>query len=299
MKVEFVWNTTELIGYVGGFILSFALLPQAIHTYRTKSTRDLSYTWQVMYITGLILYYIYLVLVEATAGWVTLTLELLMAIFLLVMKLQNDGCRRPAQNDVVDGPEIKPVVDDSPTQHDDEEETGKDVGNVALATTNGWSDNHCHATCCSVVAHNVIGLASMAFTDALQTELQSFCTTNEVVLHSCHVETLCNSNASVLDNQGEARDFGLSAWMGRNVHVLAAYRTEEAMLCLTIHATSSGSTTAQSASSLHCLLTGDMIQLLQQHLSVSARIAVQEMRMLPEANYQQSSNMVHSSLDNL
>jgi uncharacterized protein with PQ loop repeat len=290
MKVEFAWNTTELIGYVGGFILSFALLPQVVHTYRTKSTRDLSYTWQVMYITGLILYYIYLVLVEATAGWVTLTLELLMAIFLLVMKLQNDGCRRRPTSIVVDGPEIKPVVDDSRTQHDDEEEPGKDVESVALPSiANGWSDSHCHATCSTVVAHNVIGLASLTFANAMQTELQRLCIANDLVLHSCHVDSMCSINAYVLDKQGEARDFGVSAWMGPNVHVLAAYRSEEATLCLTIH-TASGGPATLSASALHRSLTRDMVLFLQQHLSVAVRIVVQEMRTLPEASYQESTD---------
>jgi MtN3 and saliva related transmembrane protein len=294
MTVEFVWNTTELIGYVGGFILSFALLPQVIHTYRTKSTRDLSYTWQVMYITGLILYYIYLVLVKATAGWVTLTLEVLMAISLLVMKLQNDGCRRPTTNVVLDGPEIKPVVGDSrSTQNDDEEDARKDVEDVALPTvTNGWSDSCCYhvVTCCSVVADNVIGLSHLTFTNALQTELHRFSSANDIVLHSCHVDALCNSNASALDNKQGARDFGVSACMGRNVHVLADYRVDEATLCLTIHSTTIGYS-AQSCPTLYRSLTSYMVHFLQRHLSISARIAMQEMTTLPEASCQQSDEV--------
>lgn len=88
----FVFNATELLGYVGGFILSFALLPQVVHTYRTRSTKDLSYGWQAAYILGLVLCYVYFVLSGVTAAWVTLTFELVFALFLLAMKLRFDGC---------------------------------------------------------------------------------------------------------------------------------------------------------------------------------------------------------------
>jgi hypothetical protein len=207
------------------------------------------------------------------------------------MKLQNDGCRRATTNIVLDGPEIKPVVGDSrSTQNDDEEDARKDVEDVALPTvTNGWSDSCCYhaVTCCSVVADNVIGLAHLTFTNALQTELHRFSIANDIVLHSCHVDMLCNSNASALDNKQETRDFGLSACMGRNVHVLADYRVEEAMLCLTIHSTTIGSG-AQSCPTLYRSLTRDMVHFLERQISISARIAVQEMRTLPEASCQQS-----------
>jgi hypothetical protein len=159
------------------------------------------------------------------------------------------------------------------------------------SVANGWSDSHCHATCSTVVANNLIGLPSLTFANAMQTELQRLCIANDLVLHSCHVDSMCSINASVLDKQGEARDFGVSARMGPNVHMLAAYRVDEAMLCLTIHSTSSGSTTAQSAPSLHCSLTRDMVHFLEHHISGAARIVVQEMKTLPGARCQQSAEL--------
>jgi S-adenosylmethionine decarboxylase len=97
----FIFDATEILGYIGGLVLSFALVPQVVHTYRTQSTRDISYGWQAIYITGLVLNYIYFVLLNATAGWVTLTIELFFALFLTCMKLKIDGCKRVDTTDVI------------------------------------------------------------------------------------------------------------------------------------------------------------------------------------------------------
>jgi S-adenosylmethionine/arginine decarboxylase-like enzyme/uncharacterized protein with PQ loop repeat len=86
-------DATEVLGYVGGIVLAVALIPQVVHTYKTQSTSDISYGWQTIYITGLVLNYVYFVLLSATAAWVTLTIELFFALFLLAMKLKLDGCK--------------------------------------------------------------------------------------------------------------------------------------------------------------------------------------------------------------
>ena len=82
----------EAIGYAGGLFIAISLLPQVVHTIKTKSTRDISYGYQTLYITGCILSYAYFVLVGATAAWVCLTFELSCAILLFAMKLHLDGC---------------------------------------------------------------------------------------------------------------------------------------------------------------------------------------------------------------
>lgn len=105
----------EAIGYAGGLLIAISLLPQVIHTLRTKSTRDISYGYQTSYIAGCILSYAYFVLVQATAAWVCLTFELSCAILLFGMKLHLDGCDQKIKGD---GDEPTPdhieVVDDSP-----------------------------------------------------------------------------------------------------------------------------------------------------------------------------------------
>jgi uncharacterized protein with PQ loop repeat len=82
----------EAIGYAGGLLIAVSLLPQVIHTLKTKSTRDISYGYQTTYIAGCILSYAYFVLVHATAAWVCLTFELSCAILMFGMKLHIDGC---------------------------------------------------------------------------------------------------------------------------------------------------------------------------------------------------------------
>ena len=61
-------NAAEILGFVGGVVLAVALLPQVMHTLQTRSTKDISYTWQLIYIFGLILNYVYFVMLKATAG---------------------------------------------------------------------------------------------------------------------------------------------------------------------------------------------------------------------------------------
>jgi uncharacterized protein with PQ loop repeat len=99
----------EAIGYAGGLLIALSLLPQVIHTLKTKSTRDISYGYQTIYIAGCILSYAYFVLVHATAAWVCLTFELSCAILLFVMKLHLDGCDHKIKGDR-----------DEPTPDDDE-----------------------------------------------------------------------------------------------------------------------------------------------------------------------------------
>ncbi|CAN0082014.1 unnamed protein product [Discosporangium mesarthrocarpum] len=44
-RIDFVY---QILGLVGGFACSIALIPQIIHAHKTKSARDLSYTWQAL-----------------------------------------------------------------------------------------------------------------------------------------------------------------------------------------------------------------------------------------------------------
>lgn len=46
----------EAIGSMGGFILAFALLPQIYTVHKTRSTKDISYTWQVGVLTAFFTY---------------------------------------------------------------------------------------------------------------------------------------------------------------------------------------------------------------------------------------------------
>lgn len=86
-----LYVVTEFLGYAGGVVLAVALVPQILHTCRTKSTADISFGWQCIYILGLLMNYVYFVFIGATAAWVTLTFEVGFAFTLFFMKVKLDG----------------------------------------------------------------------------------------------------------------------------------------------------------------------------------------------------------------
>ncbi|HIH14522.1 MAG TPA: hypothetical protein HA224_04690 [Nanoarchaeota archaeon] len=49
----------EIIGFLAGFIVAFALSPQLIKTWRTKSAKDISLLWTLTLMIGLLLWVIY------------------------------------------------------------------------------------------------------------------------------------------------------------------------------------------------------------------------------------------------
>ena len=108
-------TAVEAIGYAGGLLIAISLLPQVVHTLKTKSTHDISYGYQTTYIAGCILSYAYFVLVGATAAWACLTFELSCAILLFAMKLHLDGCDYKIKgHQDVPTPDDIPVDDEPP-----------------------------------------------------------------------------------------------------------------------------------------------------------------------------------------
>ena len=91
MAISYELNVAEIIGFAGGMIDAVALIPQVRHTLKTRSTKDISYGWQFTYLLGLIISYAYFVMIHATAAWVTLSIELVFAVWLLVLKIRIDG----------------------------------------------------------------------------------------------------------------------------------------------------------------------------------------------------------------
>ena len=49
----------EFVGYLAGFVVAIALSPQVIKAWKTKSTKDISTTWNLTLMTGLLLWVIY------------------------------------------------------------------------------------------------------------------------------------------------------------------------------------------------------------------------------------------------
>jgi len=80
-------NYTEAIGYLSGILITIALLPQVIKSWKTKSTKDISIPWLLTYNLGLILSIVYGFGISSYPIILTTFVELLMAISLLVLKL--------------------------------------------------------------------------------------------------------------------------------------------------------------------------------------------------------------------
>ena len=78
----------EIVGYLAGFIVAIALSPQVIKAWKTKSTKDISILWNLILVTGLILWVVYGIVNRIIPLVVFPTIEALMAISLLVLKLR-------------------------------------------------------------------------------------------------------------------------------------------------------------------------------------------------------------------
>ncbi len=67
----------EAIGYVGGVFLAICTLPQIWQMYRTRSAADLQKRFLFLYLAGSVLTFVYLVVKDAWAAWITMTIEVL------------------------------------------------------------------------------------------------------------------------------------------------------------------------------------------------------------------------------
>ncbi|MEI8230685.1 MAG: PQ-loop domain-containing transporter [Candidatus Peregrinibacteria bacterium] len=78
----------DLLGYVSGGLITIALLPQVLKSWKTKSTKDISVPWMILYCTGLFLCILYGVGIASMPIILTTIVEFLMALSLLVLKVR-------------------------------------------------------------------------------------------------------------------------------------------------------------------------------------------------------------------
>ena len=78
----------EITGYLAGLLVAISLVPQVVKSWRTKSTKDISLGWTVIYIAGLLLWVVYSLGIGSWPLFITNNIELALAIFLLAMKLK-------------------------------------------------------------------------------------------------------------------------------------------------------------------------------------------------------------------
>ncbi len=77
----------QFTGYAAGAVLAFALTPQVWKSWKTKSTRDISLLWSVIYLFGLLLFLVYGFGIREMPIMVMNTIEIFLAASLIAAKL--------------------------------------------------------------------------------------------------------------------------------------------------------------------------------------------------------------------
>lgn len=78
----------DILGYVAGILVVISLLPQTIKSWRTKSTKDISLWRYIIYVTGLILWIAYAVIIGNGPVAIMNSVGLALALSILVMKIK-------------------------------------------------------------------------------------------------------------------------------------------------------------------------------------------------------------------
>lgn len=79
---------TTIIGLLAGLTTTFAFLPQIVKTYRTKETKNISLVMYVIYMIGVILWFVYAYMIGETAILISNTFSFLFGMLMLLMKLK-------------------------------------------------------------------------------------------------------------------------------------------------------------------------------------------------------------------
>ena len=83
-------NIIIYIGLTGGFIQSICLLPQIYKALKTKSTNDISFYWQFLYISGISGILTYCIYFDLKVIYIPAFLEFSMILFLTLTKVYHN-----------------------------------------------------------------------------------------------------------------------------------------------------------------------------------------------------------------
>ncbi len=84
---EIKMDSIQLTGYLAGFVIAVSLTPQVWKAWKTKSTGDISLLWNAILIFGLLLYFVYGVGIRQMPIIVANTIEISLAMLLIIAKL--------------------------------------------------------------------------------------------------------------------------------------------------------------------------------------------------------------------
>ena len=80
---------TPIIGYAAGATTAIAILPQVVKSWKTKSTKDISLLWTLIYLFSMILWVAYGILLKEVPMIVTLSIETLLYVVLIILKIKH------------------------------------------------------------------------------------------------------------------------------------------------------------------------------------------------------------------
>ena len=77
-----------LLGFAAGALTTIALIPQAVKSWQTKSTRDVSFAWILVLIVGVALWLIYGILINSLPIMVANIFTLILSSIILILKIK-------------------------------------------------------------------------------------------------------------------------------------------------------------------------------------------------------------------
>ncbi len=78
----------DIMGYTAGILVVISLLPQAIKSWRTKSTRDISLWRYIIYIIGLVLWITYAIIIKNGPVAAMNSVGLILALIIFGLKIR-------------------------------------------------------------------------------------------------------------------------------------------------------------------------------------------------------------------
>ena len=80
----------DVLGYVAGILVVISLLPQTIKSWKTKSTKDLSFWRYVIYTIALVLWIAYAIIIQNGPVAAMNSIGLILALSILYLKIKYE-----------------------------------------------------------------------------------------------------------------------------------------------------------------------------------------------------------------
>jgi MtN3 and saliva related transmembrane protein len=78
----------EIIGFIGGTLTTLSFLPQVITIWKTKSTKDISFWMYSLFLTGLIFWLVYGILIHSWSVIIANGITIILAAIIFFFKIR-------------------------------------------------------------------------------------------------------------------------------------------------------------------------------------------------------------------